>query len=190
LGSPTITMGTLTAFISTLMASTGIFMNSTTLTVLQQSHKRIRIRIRIPLTSNGNDIETKRSDTSIIGVFSVSKEKKPTFSRTWKDRSEANTTIIILCRIEEITNIIGPEFSGSKRNEHIWSKALYYRKRTDLIKIYAGSKQSEGSWPLYQQDRTEKEVQSPAGSKQKKCHNVGNIELYFLKEPEEQYTLH
>ena len=32
LGSPTITMGTLTAFISTLIASTGIFMNSTTLT--------------------------------------------------------------------------------------------------------------------------------------------------------------
>jgi hypothetical protein len=32
LGSPTITMGTITAFISTLMASTGIFMNSTTLT--------------------------------------------------------------------------------------------------------------------------------------------------------------
>jgi hypothetical protein len=52
LGSPTITKGTLTAFISTLMASTGIFMNSTTLTrptlilwapentltLLQQSH--------------------------------------------------------------------------------------------------------------------------------------------------------
>ena len=32
LGSPTIDMGTLTAFISTLMASSGIFMNSTTLT--------------------------------------------------------------------------------------------------------------------------------------------------------------
>jgi hypothetical protein len=32
LGYPTITMGTLMAFISTLMASTGIFMNSTTLT--------------------------------------------------------------------------------------------------------------------------------------------------------------
>ena len=32
LGSPTITKGTLTAFNSTLMASTGIFMNSTTLT--------------------------------------------------------------------------------------------------------------------------------------------------------------
>ncbi len=34
MGSPTITMGTLTAFISTLMASTGTFMNSTTFTQL------------------------------------------------------------------------------------------------------------------------------------------------------------
>ncbi len=53
--------------------------------------------------SNGNDIETKRSNTSIIGVFSVSKRNEPTYSRSWKDGSEVNTIIIIICRIEEIT---------------------------------------------------------------------------------------
>jgi hypothetical protein len=66
-------------------------------------------------SSNGNDIEAKRSDTSIIGVFLVSKRNELTYSRMWKDRSEANTIIIILCRIEAITNIISPEFARSKR---------------------------------------------------------------------------
>ncbi len=40
-------------------------------------------------------------------------------------------------------------------------------KRTGVIKIFAGSKQNERSWPFYKQDRRENEVQSPAGSKQK-----------------------
>jgi hypothetical protein len=66
-------------------------------------------------TSTGNDIEGKRNDASIIGVFLVSKRNEPTDSRNWRDRSEANTIINILCRIEEITNIISPEFAGSKR---------------------------------------------------------------------------
>ncbi len=44
--------------------------------------------------SNGNDIETKRNHTSIIGVFSVSKRKEPTYCRTWKDRSEANILLL------------------------------------------------------------------------------------------------
>jgi hypothetical protein len=66
-------------------------------------------------TSNGNDIETKRNDTSIIGILSVSKQNEPTYSRPWKDRSEANPTIVILCRIEEITILVSPEFAGSKR---------------------------------------------------------------------------
>jgi hypothetical protein len=61
-------------------------------------------------TSNGNDIETKRNDASVIGVFSVAKRNEPTYSRTWKDSNEANTIINIHCRIEEII----PEFSGSK----------------------------------------------------------------------------
>ncbi len=65
-------------------------------------------------TSNGNDIETKRSDTSIIGVFLVTKRSEQTYSGRWKERSKANTIIIILCRIEAITNIISPEFAGSK----------------------------------------------------------------------------
>jgi hypothetical protein len=65
--------------------------------------------------SNGNDIETKRSDTSILGVFFVSKRNEPTYSRSCKDGSEVNTIIIILCRIEEITNIISPEFARWKR---------------------------------------------------------------------------
>jgi hypothetical protein len=52
-------------------------------------------------SSNGNDIETKWSDASIIRVFSVSKRNEPTYSKTWKDRSEANTIINILCWIEE-----------------------------------------------------------------------------------------
>jgi hypothetical protein len=69
---------------------------------------------RIAARSNGNDIETKRSDASIIGVFAVSKRNEPTHSRTWNDRSEANTVINIICRIEEITNIISPEFAVSK----------------------------------------------------------------------------
>jgi hypothetical protein len=66
------------------------------------------------LSSNGNDIEPKRNDASVIEVFSVAKRNEPTCSRTWKDRNEANTIINIRCRIEEITNIISPEFAGSK----------------------------------------------------------------------------
>jgi hypothetical protein len=65
--------------------------------------------------SNGNDIETKRNDTSIIRVLLITKRNEPTYSRTWRDLSEANTIIIILCRIEEITNLISSEFAGSKR---------------------------------------------------------------------------
>jgi hypothetical protein len=57
-------------------------------------------------SSNGNDIETKQNDISIIGVFSVSKRSESTYSRTCKDRSEAKTITLILCRIEEITNIL------------------------------------------------------------------------------------
>jgi hypothetical protein len=34
------------------------------------------------MTSNGNDIEAKRNDASIIGVSSESKRSKPTYSRT------------------------------------------------------------------------------------------------------------
>ncbi len=71
-------------------------------------------KVNTALTSNGNDIETKRNETSIIGVFSLSKRNEPSYSRTWIDQIEANAIIIILCRIEEITNIISPEFSGSK----------------------------------------------------------------------------
>ncbi len=63
--------------------------------------------------SNGNDIETKRNDTSIIGVFSVSKRNEPSYSR--------------ICWIEEKTNII------SLRPCSIEAK------RPDLIKIYVGS---------------------------------------------------
>jgi hypothetical protein len=69
----------------------------------------------LQLTSNGNDIETKRNDASIIGVFSVPKWNEPSYSKTWTDRSETNTIINILCRIEEITNISSPEFAGSKK---------------------------------------------------------------------------
>jgi hypothetical protein len=62
-------------------------------------------------TSNGNDIETKRNDISIIGVFSVSKRNKPAYSRTLKDRSKANIFMSILCRIEVNTNWVGPKLS-------------------------------------------------------------------------------
>jgi hypothetical protein len=71
------------------------------------------------MCSNGNDIETKRSETSIIGVFSISKRNELTYSRTGKDRSEVNTIIIVLCRIEAIANIISPEFAGSKRKRKL-----------------------------------------------------------------------
>ncbi len=65
--------------------------------------------------SNGNDIETKQNYASIIGLFSVSKRNEPTYSRTWKDRSEAKPNINMLCKIEEITNIISLKSAGSKR---------------------------------------------------------------------------
>jgi hypothetical protein len=69
-------------------------------------------------SSNGNDIETKRNYALIIGLFSVSKRNEPTYSRTWKDRSKAKTNINVLCKIEEITNIISLKYAGSKRNEY------------------------------------------------------------------------
>jgi hypothetical protein len=86
-------MGTLTAFISTLMASTGIFMNST-LSLFCNSLIEGFGSGSGYLTSNGNDIETKRNDTSIIGVFSVSKGKKPTFPELGK--IEAKRTLLLL----------------------------------------------------------------------------------------------
>jgi hypothetical protein len=59
--------------------------------------------------------------------------------------------------IEEKTNIIGLRPCSIEA------------KRTDLIKIYAGSKQSECNWPLYKQDRRENEVLilNLAGAKKK-----------------------
>jgi hypothetical protein len=65
--------------------------------------------------SNSNDIETKLNYASIIGVFLESKRNEPPYSITWKDRSEANTNINMLCKIEEITSIISLKFAGSKR---------------------------------------------------------------------------
>ncbi len=67
------------------------------------------------IISNGNDIETKRSETSIIGVFSISQRNKLTYSRMGKDQSKANIIIIDLSRIKAITNIISPEIAGSKK---------------------------------------------------------------------------
>ena len=65
--------------------------------------------------SNGNDIEAKRNDTSIIGVFLVSKRNEPSYYTTQSEVKRSEDLIFILCRIEEITNIISPEFAGSKR---------------------------------------------------------------------------
>ena len=66
-------------------------------------------------TSNGNDIEAKRYDTKILGVFSLSKRNEPTYYTTESEVKRSEDFIIILCRIEEITNMISPEFAGSKR---------------------------------------------------------------------------
>ncbi len=41
------------------------------------------------LNSNGNDIE-RRNEASILASFSISKQNEPAYSRTCKDRSEAN----------------------------------------------------------------------------------------------------
>ncbi len=121
---------------------------------------RVQIRlfgssVLIPegVSSNGNDIEMKRNDTSIIGVFSGSKRNEPTYSRTWKDRSEANTIIIIVCRIEEKTNII------SLRSCSIEAK------RTNLIKIYAGSNNNVLGWSKTLQDRSKANVIGPFTNK-------------------------
>jgi hypothetical protein len=75
----------------------------------------VSLHVKLICCSNGNDIETKRKYASIIGLFSVSKRNEPTYSRTWKDLSEAKTNINMLCKIEEITNIISLKSAGSKR---------------------------------------------------------------------------
>ncbi len=49
----------------------------------ENTHKGLQYGVEI---SNGKDIEAKRNNTSIIGVFSVSKRNKMPYSRT---RSEA-----------------------------------------------------------------------------------------------------
>jgi hypothetical protein len=71
----------------------------------------------VPGTSNGNDIEAKQNDTSIIWVFSISKRNETSYSKTQAKQSKAKTIIIVLFRIEEITNVITPEFSGSKTKQ-------------------------------------------------------------------------
>jgi hypothetical protein len=63
------------------------------------------------LLSNGNDIETKRNDFLIKGVFSVSKRNEPACSRTLKDQSKENIFMSMLCRIEVNTNWVGPKLS-------------------------------------------------------------------------------
>ncbi len=62
-------------------------------------------------TTNGNNIETKQNNISIIGVFSVLKRNEPDYSRTLKDRSKANIFMSILRRIEVNTNWVGPKLS-------------------------------------------------------------------------------
>jgi hypothetical protein len=81
--------------------------------------------------SNGNDIETKQNDISIIGVFSVSKRNEPAYSRTLKDRSEANIFMSILCRIEVNTNWVGPNLSRIEQ------------KRAGLVQNFPGSNENE-----------------------------------------------
>jgi hypothetical protein len=105
------------------------------------------------LTSNGNDIETKRNDTSIIGVFLVSKRNKPIYSRTWKDRSEGNTIIIVLYKIAEKANIIS-----------LWPCSIE-AKRADSIKIYEGSNKNIPGYSKTLKDRSKANVISPYTNK-------------------------
>ncbi len=125
--------------------------------------------------SNGNNIEAKRNDTSIIGVFLVSKRNKPTYSRTrseakrsedyyfYSRQDQRNNEYIQsrICWIEEKTNIISLK------------PCRIEAKRTDLIKIYAGLKQNEPNQPFYKQDRRENEVLSLQRyrSKSKPCQS-------------------
>jgi hypothetical protein len=90
-------------------------------------------------TSNGNDIETKRNNASIIGVFSVPKRNEPSYSKTRTDQSEANTIINILCRIEEKPNKISLR-PYSKTNRLIKNLCKIEKKHTGLVRNFAGSK--------------------------------------------------
>jgi hypothetical protein len=81
--------------------------------------------------SNGNDIETKRNDISIIGVFSVSKQNEPAYSRTLKDRSKANIFMSTLCKIEANTNWVCPKLSRIEQ------------KRAGLVQNFPGSNKNE-----------------------------------------------
>ncbi len=82
-------------------------------------------------SSNGNDIETKRNNSSIIGVFSVSKRNELAYSRTLKDRSKANIFMSILCRIEVNTNWVGRKLSRIEQ------------KRAGLVQNFPGSNKNE-----------------------------------------------
>ncbi len=129
-------------------------------------------------SSNGNDIETKRNDASIIGVFSVPQRNEPSYSKTWTDRSEANTIINILCRFEEITNIISPEFAGSKKNEYNQSKALQHRSKTNgLIKNLCKIEKKHTGL-----------VRNFAGSKRKRCGLVQLQIQWKQSEPSQSKT--
>ncbi len=102
---------------------------------------RILFEIYNAFTSNGNDIEAKWNDTSIIGVFSVSKQNKATYSKIWseakqseeyyyyflQDRRKSEHIKSRMCWIEEKTNIISLKPCSIEA------------KRTDLIKIYVRS---------------------------------------------------
>ncbi len=79
----------------------------------------------------GKDIETKRNNILIIGVFSVSKRNEPAYSRTLKDRSEANIFLSILCRIEVNTNWVVP------------NRSRIPQKRAGLVQNFPGSKENE-----------------------------------------------
>jgi len=89
------------------------------------------VKIAVVLSSNGNDIETKRNDISIIGVFSVSKQNEPAYSRTLKDRSKANIFMSTLCRIEVNTNRVCPKLSRIEQ------------KRAGLVQNFPGSNKNE-----------------------------------------------
>ncbi len=154
-------------------------------------------------TSNGNDIETKRNETSIIRVYPVSKRNEPIYSRTWKDRSEANTIITVVCQIAEKTNIISLRlcsikakrahfkkiYAGSNVNVLGQSKTLQNRSKANVSSSFTNQIEEKTKFSL-QQDRSEsKPCESPilARSKRKRIRpKHGRIEektMWFSPTP-------
>ncbi len=106
------------------------------------------------LTSNGNNIETKRNHTSIIGVFSVSKRNEPRYSKIFWIEEKTNIISLRPCSIEAKRTDLIKIYAGSNKNVLDQSKTLQNQSKANVISPYTNKIEEKTKFSL-QKDRSE-----------------------------------